>query len=416
MNEKTQKQETEKMQEQTNKEVANIPVQVGEIVQHEVAPTEPEKEVVPEVQESAKDSEQIVEVSSEVGQNDKDVRGEFGQDSADDEQASEEGSEDEGTKEIQQEENNEEAVETKEEESQPEEEEELSVDIEQLQKELNELKAEKEEEARVKELVDVAQKVEMEYDRVVNGVNEALRETLEQYQIPTDKTIKELETEDPAKAKIARDLIAQAKQVLDYNTQQLTNTYRAKEQDVIFTKAERLFNKYEMTNEQAQVAADTFISILQASGLQDLNEDLAAKVELSVAQARFKIPTMIEKAPEVQVAAKEVPNVQPEVAPEAEKAVEVESEEETKEEAKEDVAIERGVAKEAPKKVDLNGYKEGIVGDSTAGANKAVDTSNVLHKLATLPAKERQQFLKENFALVNKAMKETVIKSKGFTV
>lgn len=430
-------EQNKKLQEEKKDEQEVItPAQTGEITEHKVEASKEKEEVVSEVQEPAKDSEQIVEVSDEVEQDDKDAGEESEQDSADDKQASDR-SDDGDTKEVPQEEKNEEAVEeehkedevTKEEVEEEEEvKEEEEVDVEQLKKELAELKAEKEDEARERELVEVAQNVEVEYDRVVKGINEALRETLEQYQIPVDKSIQELEKEDPAKAQIARNLLVQAKQALDFNTQRLSNQYKSKEQDVIFTKAERLFNKYELSNEQAQVAAETFISILQASGLQDLKDDLAAKVELSVAQARFKVPTVtppVETVKEEPV--KEAPKVEAEPATEPEKADENKPEEEaSKSEEKaeekapeasaEEFKLERGVAKETvSRKVvnNLDDYKEGINGSSSIEASKAspVNKDNVLAKLAALPPKERQRFMKENFALVNAAMRDFNIKN-----
>lgn len=425
-------EQNKKLQEENkDKQEVITPAQTGEIVEHKVEAPKATEEVVPEVQEPAKDSEQVVEVSDEVGQDSEDAgeKQEEGEEApvkeGEEKEKVEEPSEEEkdpSEKEALEEESKEEEV-TKEEDVKEEE-----VDVEQLKKELAELKAEKEDEARERELVEVAQNVEVEYDRVVKGINEALRETLEQYQIPVDKSIQELEKEDPAKAQIARNLLVQAKQALDFNTQRLSNQYKSKEQDVIFTKAERLFNKYELSNEQAQVAAETFVSILQASGLQDLKDDLAAKVELSVAQARFKVPTVtppVETVKEEPV--KEAPKVEAEAAVEPEKAdenkpeeevskVEEKTEEKAPEVPAEEFKLERGVAKEAvSRKVvnNLDDYKEGINGSSSIEASKAssVNKDNVLAKLAALPPRERQRFMKENFALVNAAMRDFNIKN-----
>lgn len=428
-------EQNKKLQEEKKDEQEVIkPEETGEIIEHKVEASKATEEVLSEVQEPAEDSEQVVEVSDEMVQDSEDAGEKSGRDSVDDKQASDR-SDDGDTEEVPQSEEEKEAVEenkeeevTKEEVEEEDVKEEEEVDVEQLKKELAELKAEKEDEARERELVEVAQNVEVEYDRVVKGINEALRETLEQYQIPVDKSIQELEKEDPAKAQIARSLLAQAKQALDFNTQRLSNQYKSKEQDVIFTKAERLFNKYELSNEQAQVAAETFVSILQASGLQDLKDDLAAKVELSVAQARFKVPTVtppVETVKEETV--KEAPKVEAEPATEPEKADENKPEEEvSKPEEKaeekapeapaEEFKLERGVAKEAvSRKVvnNLDDYKEGINGSSSIEASKAstVNKDNVLAKLAALPPRERQRFMKENFALVNAAMRDFNVKN-----
>lgn len=431
-------EQNKKLQEEKkDKQEIIKPEETGEIVDHK---DEASKATEETVKEENPDTE-VMEVSDEVVQDSEDA-GEKQEESAEapveekEEEKVEEPSEEEKDpseeEEALEEENKEE--ENKEEEHKEEvvEEEDVKeeeeVDVEQLKKELAELKAEKEDEARERELVEVAQNVEVEYDRVVKGINEALRETLKQYQIPVDKSIQELEKEDPAKAQIARNLLAQAKQALDFNTQRLSNQYKSKEQDVIFIKAERLFNKYELSNEQAQVAAETFISILQASGLQDLKDDLAAKVELSVAQARFKVPTVtppVETVKEEPV--KEAPKVEAEPATEPEKADENKPEEEaSKSEEKaeekapeapaEEFKLERGVAKETvSRKVvnNLDDYKEGINGSSSVEAAKApsVDKDNVLAKLAALPPKERQRFMKENFALVNAAMRDFNIKN-----
>ena len=428
MNEEQKKLQEEKKDEQ---EVIT-PAQTGEIVDHKDEAPKTTEETVKEVSEEEDSNTEVVEVSDEVGQDSEDA-GEKQEESAEapveekEEEKVEELSEEEdpSEKEVSEEEGKEEEQEEVVEEEDVKEEEE--VDVEQLKKELAELKAEKEDEARERELVEVAQNVEVEYDRVVKGINEALRETLEQYQIPVDKSIQELEKEDPAKAQIARSLLAQAKQALDFNTQRLSNQYKSKEQDVIFTKAERLFNKYELSNEQAQVAAETFISILQASGLQDLKDDLAAKVELSVAQARFKVPTV---TPPVETTVKEepvkeAPKVEAEPATEPEKADENKPEEEASkpeekaeekapEASAEEFKLERGVAKETvSRKVvnNLDDYKEGINGSSSVEAAKAVNKDNVLAKLAALPPRERQRFMKENFALVNAAMRDFNIKN-----
>lgn len=426
-------EQNKKLQEEKKDEQEVIkPEETGEIVDHKDEASKATEETVKEENLDA----EVVEVSDEVGQDSEDA-GEKQEESA---EAPVEEKEEEKVEELSKEEEDpseekeaseeegkeEEQEEVVEEEEDVKEEKEEEVDVEQLKKELAELKAEKEDEARERELVEVAQNVEVEYDRVVKGINEALRETLEQYQIPVDKSIQELEKEDPAKAQIARNLLVQAKQALDFNTQRLSNQYKSKEQDVIFTKAERLFNKYELSNEQAQVAAETFVSILQASGLQDLKDDLAAKVELSVAQARFKVPTVtppVETVKEEPV--KEAPKVEAEPATEPEKAdenkpeeeaskAEEKAEEKAPEASAEEFKLERGVAKETvSRKVvnNLDDYKEGINGSSSVEAAKAVSKDNVLAKLAALPPRERQRFMKENFTLVNAAMRDFNVKN-----
>lgn len=412
-----------------------IPEQTGEIVQHEVATPKTTEEAISEVQEPTKDAEQVKEVPSEVGQDSEDVGEKQKEDTgntSDGEEKSKTTNED--TEEVHSEEATEETVEEQPEnpeeskqqqdeeekkEKSPEESEE--ADIEQLKRKLEELEAEKEDAAKVRELVETAHKAEVEYNKVVNGINEALRETLEQYQIPADKTIEELEHEDPAKAKIARELIAQAKQTLDFNTQRLSEQYKQKERDVVFTKAEKLFNKYNLTNEQSEVAATTFISIINTTGLQDLNEDLAAKVELSVAQAKFKFPDAILTEPLKVVEPIVEQNLEEEANNNSKVVQDVDVDktqpedkvEEKEEKNVQEFEIQKGVAKVAPVRPDVSAYKEGIEGSNSTAASvvKTTDSQEVLHKLAKLPFRERQKFLKENFAEINKAMREVNLKS-----
>lgn len=418
-------QNNEIKQTEATTEVDTSTVKVGEIVDHSGEIKEKVEETVePAVEEAIEKTEtenpEVTETIEEKSEEDtKDT------DSVDEPETTEEKTEESKEEQVTEEEKTEEVTEeeTKEEDKEEVTDEVEEIDIEQIKKELEELKAEKEEEARVKELVEVANHVEAEYDRVVKGINQALKETLEQYQIPTDKTIDELRKEDPAKAEIAQALIAQAKQALDFNTHQLSTMYKTKEQDVIFTKAERIFNRYELTPDQAGIAADTFIQIINAAGLQDLNEDLIAKVELSVAQARFKAPAVVTppvveapvvtNEPEATVdEVKTESKVEPEAVAEPEKVDKKVDEGEHKEaeekvEAEPPISeIKRGVAKQSPtRKVDLSGYKEGIEGGAKSAASP-IDTENVLHKLASLPYRERQAFLKQNKTLVDKAMRD----------
>ena len=92
------------------------------------------------------------------------------------------------------------------------------------------------------------------------------------------------------------------------------------------------------------------------------------------------------------------------------------AEEKAPEASAEEFKLERGVAKETvSRKVvnNLDDYKEGINGSSSVEAAKVstVNKDNVLAKLAALPPKERQRFMKENFALVNAAMRDFNVKN-----
>ena len=156
-----------------------------------------------------------------------------------------------------------------------------------------------------------------------------------------------------------------------------------------------------MTEEQANIAAATFINIMNQVGINDLGEDLAAKVKLSVAQAKMDSPDVVEAAPTQE----EKVEIE-----EAKKEEHVQKSEEVKEEVPpaEEVAEEALPAEEVPhveeKKPDISEFMEGIEGNAAKASD--VNTDNVLAKLNALPFKERTKFYKENMDLINEAMKK----------
>ena len=256
---------------------------------------------------------------------------------------------------------------------------------------------------QLRELAIMKHQAETHLNDTTNQVHDALIKTIKKYEIPEDKTLNELRAESPEKAAILEGLLAKAQEVIQDTSAQLSAQVEERAKDVLFNKAGKMFEAYKMTEEQANIAAATFINIMNQVGINDLGEDLAAKVKLSVAQAKMDSPDVVEAAPvkeekvEIEEAKKEE-HVQ-------------KSEEEIKDEvpsAEEEIVEEALPAEEVPhveeKKPDISEFMEGIEGNAAKASD--VNTDNVLAKLNALPFKERTKFYKENMDLINEAMKK----------
>lgn len=280
------------------------------------------------------------------------------------------------------------------------------VDVDAIRAELEELKAEKEERADVENLNKENARVAREYDELCGQVSSRLEAKLKELGIPLDKSITDLEAEDKAKAEIARKLIGDANELIERAKVAATDFLNQKAQDVIFKKADRLLRKYDVTEEEADVVANTFLDIIAQSGVRDLEDDLRAKVELAVAKAKM-VCQHVSKTAEV------VKEKADEVAEKIEKVEEIitppKVEEPVKEaEPKEESKVEEVKAEEAQPKptLDTAEFEEGAVSKSQPTASITVD--NVLDKMAALPYKEQTQFYKENMALIEEALRRGV--------
>lgn len=246
---------------------------------------------------------------------------------------------------------------------------------------------------QLRELAIMKHQAETQLDDTTNQVHDALIKTIKKYEIPEDKTLNELRAESPEKAAILEGLLTKAQEVIQDTSAQLSAQVEERAQDILFNKAGKMFEAYKMTEEQADIAAATFINIMNQVGINDLGEDLAAKVKLSVAQAKMDFPDVVEVTP----------------AQEEEKVIETKEETVQKsEEVKDEVPSAEEVAEEAlsteEKKPDISEFMEGIEGNASKASD--VNTDNVLAKLNALPFKERTKFYKENMDLINEAMKK----------
>lgn len=247
---------------------------------------------------------------------------------------------------------------------------------------------------QLRELAIMKHQAETQLDDTTNQVHDALINTIKKYEIPEDKTLNELRAESPEKAAILEGLLAKAQEVIQDTSAQLSAQVEERARDILFNKAGKMFEAYKMTEEQADIAAATFINIMNQVGINDLGEDLAAKVKLSVAQAKMDSPDVVEVTPAQE---------------EEEEVIETKEEPVQKsEEVKDEVPPAEEVAEEAlpteEKKPDISEFMEGIEGNASKASD--VNTDNVLAKLNALPFKERTKFYKENMDLINEAMKK----------
>ena len=247
---------------------------------------------------------------------------------------------------------------------------------------------------QLRELAIMKHQAETQLDDTTNQVHDALIKTIKKYEIPEDKTLNELRAESPEKAAILEGLLAKAQEVIQDTSAQLSAQVEERAKDILFNKAGKMFEAYKMTEEQADIAAATFINIMNQVGINDLEEDLAAKVRLSVAQAKMDSPDVVEAAP-----VKEEKIIEAAEALPTEEAKDVQkSEKDIKEEVP---PTEEKIVEEKP---DISEFMEGIEGNASKASD--VNTDNVLAKLNALPFKERTKFYKENMDLINEAMKK----------
>lgn len=241
----------------------------------------------------------------------------------------------------------------------------------------------------IREFVELSKNISNKLVEVKDAIANEVSRVAKQYNIPTDLSMEELEKQDPTKAEIAKNLVAQANQALSNIENELAAAKESKAKDILFKRAEQMFKKYTLSSDQKAIAADTFIKIMYTTGIDNLDEDLAAKVKLSVAQAKMDSPDVVEVT-QVKEEVK-VKDVQNEEVKEEKQAPAVEEEPPVEEEKVEE------------QKPDLSEFMEGIEGSAAKASD--VNADNVLAKLNALPFKERTKFYKENMDLINEAMK-----------
>lgn len=295
------------------------------------------------------------------------------------------------------------------EEEQPKEE--LSTEeLEKLRAELEEFKDRETETAIIQEFEKTSKQAKMAYDKICVDLRTNLEAAFDHYKIDPTKTVEEIKKEDPAKGALAEKLINDAMRMKEAVYQKAQMDVQEKYNEAVFNRAEKYFNKYALTEEQQQAAAETFVDIMMEAGIKDFKGDLEQKVKLAVASAKFAVPDKVEVPAEKEEKGEEkvdtaaiVEEAQDEKAPVVKKQLVVEEEVEEKDkikEAKEDEPVEEE-KKEEPK-IDIGEFMEGA--PKVADAVNILNINNVLGELAKLPHRERGKFYKANRALIEKAL------------
>lgn len=269
---------------------------------------------------------------------------------------------------------------------------------EDLMAQLEELRTEKEEREALEACNIEVMKVEREFQDCSNKIAQALKDSFTQNGIDSSKTMEELKKEDPAKATLAMQFIAQAQELKAQLENAAVNEISKHQNEVIYRAASREFEKMGLNLEQAKEAVKTFKRIVNEIGVTDLKEDLQMKVQLAAGRAKIVVPEGMV-APEVKPAkaegvadddTTEIKDSSPEIE-EATKKVEEEKPEE----------VPPTPVVEKPKVED---FEEGVGGKGSSGAGTMINELNVLEELAKLPYKERAKFYKEHEDSIAKAL------------
>lgn len=275
------------------------------------------------------------------------------------------------------------------------------VDVDAIKAELEELKAEKAEAEEVEALGRENARVANEFNQLCQGLGKGLEEAFEKYAIPTDKTIEELEKEDPAKAQLARNLTKQANDIIEAAKKDAEAFLNEKAHEVVFKKADRLLRKMDVSEEEAPIVAETFLDIIAQAGVRDLHDDLKAKLELAVAKAKMVVKTAGKTVDAVKTAADVVKEHVDKVAEKIEKVEEIIKDEPAKKEEEPTKAVEAPV-----EEIDKSEFEEGI-GAKSEPASLSVD--NFLERLDQVKDLDKPAFIKANYALFEAAMRKAGI-------
>ena len=270
------------------------------------------------------------------------------------------------------------------------EEEDKQKEIEELNAKLAEMEFDKKEAENIRQYQIDRANIEEQVKQQTDLLSTKLNEAFAHFGIDPNKTLDELKAEDVTKAAIAQGLIDSAMQKRDEAINKARQEITKMEDELIFNRVEKEVEKYHLTPEQMKATAETFIAIMNETGIADLAEDLRAKVKLAVAQAVMDNPCVKKEE-------KEIPVKEDEKELEAIEEVPAVKEEEKKPKAEE-------VVEEESPKPDLSEFKEGVDGGTTPTA--AVTEDNIIETIAALPYRERTKFITENYDLYMTAMRK----------
>lgn len=361
-----------------------------------------EPEIVAEVKETVEGADQVVEETEDKlpeEPTEEDHESDDDADKGEDEEKEEENKEgsdgepdDTKPEEEQQQEQEEPPVQEEEKEEQ-EDEKEQEPSVDDLKKRIEEYEIEKQERETLDQYTKLMNDVYADVQRFETIVQNGMIEGLKKFGIDPNLTFEEIKQQDPAKYELAVELVNQAQQRIDQHRQQAKDVLDGEGSKIVFDKAEKEIRKYDLTPEQQVNAAEMFVNIMMKTGIQDLGEDLVAKVKLAVGNAMIEVPRVQEEKD----------------ADKTEKPDTTVSKEPTVvEEPGVKDKVEEKPAKTPVQEVNLDDYKEGATDTSAradAVVNKdAVTVDNVLQKLAALPYRERVAFMLEHEQEYNDAM------------
>lgn len=284
-------------------------------------------------------------------------------------------------------------------------------DFERVQAELEEIKIAEADRQVMQQLRDRDTGREQQLRAIEGQLADRLELELNRYGIDLNKSLGELQKEDPAKFQIAQGLINQSRAQAEQARAFMEEQKAADAREAIFNKAGMLMAKYDLAEDEANSVAETFLDIIDAAGVRDLGEDLKNKVELAVAKVRFvggKLKKAVKETKEAVEAIKETADAvveaakpEPEPPTEAEEPIVTDTPAVT-EEVKEPQVTEE-IKKEALAEAKGDVVPEANKATPTEGDGATVD--NVLEKLMATPFKDRVEFYKKHEALINEARK-----------
>lgn len=178
------------------------------------------------------------------------------------------------------------------------------IDVEALQREVEELKYEKETNTLISGFQELVVQQQQKYDELNAIVEDAVLKEFDKYGISTDMDLDNLAVTDPSKYQIFRNIMVNAKNFKDQETQKLQEPIKKASEDIVFRVAGKEMQNYELSEGQVKEAAKTFVTIMNEYGIKDLKEDLKAKVEVAVAKAKMVIKDVVK--PEETVKPEEV--------------------------------------------------------------------------------------------------------------
>lgn len=179
------------------------------------------------------------------------------------------------------------------------------VDVEALRAEIDDLKYEKETNDAIAEFQNIVAKQQSEYEAFTTELQNKVVEEFNKYGIPMDMDVNELKATDPAKYQIMTNILTNAQNVHDKVTAEIQNPIKEASDNIVFRIAGKEMKKYDLTLEQAQEAAKTFVSIMHEVGVKDLKDDLIGKVELAVARGKLIVGDVKKTVEDTKDAVKE---------------------------------------------------------------------------------------------------------------